>query len=401
MKPSLNLLERNKPYLVAVSFGPDSMALLHSLITQGFSLRVAHVNYHKRAESDFEQDNLIQYCFTHDIPIDVLDVRRKITGNFQHEARRIRYDFFLQLAEKYRLSAVLTAHHQDDDLETALMQIQRQGLYPYYGILEKGQWQNLTIIRPLLQQTKQALLAYCGEHQVPYALDASNESQLYARNRIRKTLKQKTTKELATLRQKVANLNGRIAEDRRKIRPWIGKISIPLSHYLQWNAQTQFLYWHAQSEHFRFFFPITRAFLSKVSRIRSVHKTHLRISLTSPWVIEKSEDTLYVLSLEWLKSYQFNAVKNTTKDFPLIHFAFQHYHHSSFPLRCRSVVPLDQVKIKDYQKTFRRLAIDWKMPLYLRQIWPAIQTKQSSTLFIPRYQKNLADQAKNWLRLTE
>jgi tRNA(Ile)-lysidine synthetase-like protein len=67
----------------------------------------------------------------------------------------------------------------------------------------------------------------------------------------------------------------------------------------------------------------------------------------------------------------------------------------------RSARGTDQYHIKDYQKSFRRLAIDWKLPLFLREIWPVVTNARGKILSIPRYQKNLANQANNWFEIVE
>ena len=88
-------LDKSKKYVVACSFGPDSMALLDMMIKENYDLVVAHVNYHKRKESDFEQSSLIEYCKKHGVHCCVLDKRDlKHAGNFQEWARRFRYQFF-------------------------------------------------------------------------------------------------------------------------------------------------------------------------------------------------------------------------------------------------------------------------------------------------------------------
>jgi len=192
MKPSLNLnqklLDKTKTYLVAVSFGPDSMALLSSMIQLGYQVEVAHVNYHKRPESDLEQSQLEQFCLQHDVPLHVLDVRSSTRGNFQHQARLIRYGFFKQIVTTQQLSAILTAHHADDDLETATMQTDRQSLHDYYGIRAENEWEGIPLIRPLLQTFKANIIKFCNEHKVLYAIDASNQKPIYTRNKIRRSL---------------------------------------------------------------------------------------------------------------------------------------------------------------------------------------------------------------------
>ena len=116
-------LDKNKKYVVACSFGPDSMALLDMAIKDGFNVVVAHVNYRKREASQAEQDNLQKFCDEHKIKLYILDLINQISsGNFQDWARKKRYEFFKAVAEKENAFAVLVAHQQDDVIETYLMQ---------------------------------------------------------------------------------------------------------------------------------------------------------------------------------------------------------------------------------------------------------------------------------------
>ena len=91
----------NSKYVAAVSFGPDSMALLHMLISMNADVTVAHVNYHKRPESDYEEESLRKFCEENGIAIEVLDTKGlKPEKNFQDWARKIRYEFFKNISEK-------------------------------------------------------------------------------------------------------------------------------------------------------------------------------------------------------------------------------------------------------------------------------------------------------------
>ena len=126
-------LDKNQKYVVACSFGPDSMALLDMLQKQSYQIIVAHVNYHKRNESNSEEKALRKYCFDHFIPCEVLDTKGMTCDkNFQEWAREVRYQFFKKVVEMYDAKAVLVAHQQDDLLETFLMQEQRGGIVQLY-----------------------------------------------------------------------------------------------------------------------------------------------------------------------------------------------------------------------------------------------------------------------------
>ena len=82
-------LDKNKKYVVACSFGPDSMALLDLALKEKLNIVVAHVNYRKREASQAEQDNLQAFCNLHKIKLYVLDlINEKPIGNFQDWARK-------------------------------------------------------------------------------------------------------------------------------------------------------------------------------------------------------------------------------------------------------------------------------------------------------------------------
>ena len=404
MKPSLNLpknlLDKSKTYVVAVSFGPDSMALLSLLIEEHYQVQVAHVNYHRRDESNLEQSQLEQFCLRHDIPLFVLDVQHTPVGNFQHEARVMRYNFFDEVAKEIGAAAILTAHHQDDDLETAMMQIERGGYHDYYGINTRGYWRTTSVIRPLLNFTKSQLLDYCHGHDIPYAVDASNLKPIYTRNRFRKTIATWDLQTIQTTRNTIQLKNDLIAKHQQNILPFITKRMLNMHTYLNWEPQEQFLFWFEKAKHEGFFFPITQTFLYKVKQSTQSNKPNQTIQLSKGWFLEKAYEQLWIINQSWVKPYRFRS-NQKDKATPLIQF---HLHeltieHQTFIVR--SAKPTDQITIKDYRSSFRRLAIDWKLPLFLRKVWPVLTTTKGEVFYIPRFQKNLDNQAKKWFEILE
>ena len=127
------LLE-NRLYILAVSGGPDSMFLLDKMRSEGFNLVVAHVNYKKRENSDYDEKLVRNYCQKHSLLYEVYQFQGSeysSINNFQDKARRIRYDFCQELAQKYQTKYIAVAHHLDDHLETYLLQKQRNSLVEY------------------------------------------------------------------------------------------------------------------------------------------------------------------------------------------------------------------------------------------------------------------------------
>ena len=404
MKPSLNLnenlLDKSKSYLVAVSYGPDSMALLFSLLNLGYRVEVAHVNYHKREVSDFEQSQLEQVCLLHDIPLHILDVQTKPKGNFQHEARTIRYHFFKEVAIENHLTAIVTAHHADDDLETATMQMQRHSLHDYYGIRPQGDWQGMAVIRPLLQTFKSTIMKFCDENKIGFAIDASNAKPIYTRNKIRLGLESLSEQEKRLQLKKIQVQNQELEKKINDLAPMSIHKHLPLQAYLALDGSSQFLYWLGKSKHESIHFPITHQFLKKIQDVCSSKKPNIRVVLTKGWWFEKAYEDGWVIAKTWLKPYRLQNRRPKTV-LPLIHFRFDLMPKTLVKGVVRSARGSDLYQIKDYKKTFRRLAIDWKMPLFLREIWPVVTNTQGKILMIPRYQKNLAKQANNWFEIVE
>ena len=188
-------LDKNKRYLLACSFGPDSMALFDMLMKESISFDVAHVNYHLREESNEEQAQLEAYCQKNSIQLFVHNVGKTIDRNVEAVCRSIRYSFFAELFENGKYEAVLVAHNEDDHIETYLMQKTRKNLVKYFGIAEKTVIKGVTIVRPLLSYTKNSLQEYCDKNNIPYSIDKSNASRVYLRNRIRMDIVSKMNRE--------------------------------------------------------------------------------------------------------------------------------------------------------------------------------------------------------------
>ena len=120
-------LDKNKKYLLACSFGPDSMALFNMLLKEGYNFEVAHVNYNLRNESVIEEEKLTEYCLKNHIELYKFMVpSNSIKGNLESECRDIRYSFFQEVYQEEDFDALLVAHHLDDLIETYLIQKNRK-----------------------------------------------------------------------------------------------------------------------------------------------------------------------------------------------------------------------------------------------------------------------------------
>lgn len=190
------LLEPGNTIVVAVSGGPDSMALLHALHfyadEYGWKLIVAHIHHGFRGkESDEEAAFVEETVKGLGLPIETafLDVPayiKETSMNPQAAARELRYRYLHEVAEKYNADAIALAHHADDQAETVLMRIIRgtgpSGLSGIQTLRYEGK---MKLVRPLLRSNKSEIIAYLEDNGFSYREDSSNAQRKYFRNRVR------------------------------------------------------------------------------------------------------------------------------------------------------------------------------------------------------------------------
>lgn len=202
--------------LLAISGGPDSMFLLHKYRHK--KIVVAHVNYHMRSNSDQDQAIVEKFCQQYEIPCEILQAQPIKKGNFQDRARKIRYQFFTKIYQKYQCRQLLLAHHKDDFLETALMQQQSKRLPAQFGIAKRKKLHDMKIYRPLIDLFDKAeILTLVKKLKLPYAHDETNDKPIYERNKIRLDLKKKSAKEKEQMYQWFILANKILKKKHRRI----------------------------------------------------------------------------------------------------------------------------------------------------------------------------------------
>jgi tRNA(Ile)-lysidine synthase len=177
-------LPPDRPIIVGVSGGSDSVALLCMLHRMGWPLGAVHINYQARGEeSDRDQAFVTQLCEKRGISLKTIQApQSEAVGNFQNWARSQRYQAFRKYAEEVQASAIAVAHHREDQLETILQKVMRgAGPEQWSGM---SIWQK-PIIRPLLGFNKKDLRVYLDNIGQSYRWDSSNEESGYARNFLR------------------------------------------------------------------------------------------------------------------------------------------------------------------------------------------------------------------------
>ena len=385
-------LDKNKHYLLACSFGPDSMALFDMLVKEGYRFTVAHVNYHLRAEANEEESKLRDYCFEHNIGIYVKSVTEDLgESNLEKKCRDIRYNFFIDVVKSNHFDALLVAHQEDDLIETYLMQKQRKNLVNYFGIKEISYFTDVEIIRPLLKYRKGELMMYCKMFNVPYAIDKTNLEDHFLRNQIRHSVVEKmTSEERKKILEEIDNENEKL----HHILDVVANIkSNKIEEYNRLN-DIEFLYAIvALGRKIKDDFVISKEQGSELRKVMLSDKPNISLEVDGLLFV-KEYDSIVIKEDEEVVDYSFVLNEPGVLDTEYFHIDFtkdssdRNVSLPDYPITIRNAKNDDVIEILNYSKELRRMFIDWKMPVSLRKRWPVILNKEGKIIYVPRYFKD-------------
>lgn len=184
------VLPKPGSYVVAVSGGVDSMVLLDILSCEpGLALTVAHVDHGIRNDSAEDRQFVESVADTRHVPIVCFQAELgKETS--EAKAREVRYEFLRKVQKDTNADGIITAHHQDDVIETAILNMLR-------GTGRKGltSISSSDVIRPLLNVPKSELISYAKDHGLKWREDSTNDDDKYLRNYVRHNYVTKLTPE--------------------------------------------------------------------------------------------------------------------------------------------------------------------------------------------------------------
>ncbi len=212
---SYGMLQPGDSVTCAVSGGADSMALLWAMYLLreqlNITLRAAHFNHGLRGEeSDRDEAFVRSFCDRFDIPLTVgKGAVQAGEKGLEAAARDARYAFFDTLPGR-----IATAHTADDNAETVLMHLVRgTGLKGLGGIAPvRGR-----IIRPMLDITRQQVLAFLDEYHISYVTDSSNDTDAFLRNRLRHHVMPLLKQENPRLAENLSAMSQRLREDEQAL----------------------------------------------------------------------------------------------------------------------------------------------------------------------------------------
>ena len=183
-----NLLNTNELYIVALSGGADSVALLLLLKNAHFNVHAAHCNFHLRGEeSDRDEAFCVELCKglgveLHRAHFDTREYAELHKVSIEMAARELRYKWFEQLRQDIGASGICVAHHRDDSVETVLLNLVRgTGLRGLTGI----QPRNGNILRPLLCVSRAEIETFLAKKRQKYVTYSTNWEADVQRNVVR------------------------------------------------------------------------------------------------------------------------------------------------------------------------------------------------------------------------
>ena len=407
----LNQELENKKILLAVSGGVDSMVLLHALKHK--SPVIVHVNHHKRASSYKDEELVASFCQQENLAcvIEHLDIKK---GNFQGEAHSLRQAIFLNIAHQYNLHYIMTAHHQDDHIETIIMRLLKGSSFEYLeGLKSRKVIDHITFYKPLLNMQKSELYEYAKTHQVPYIEDVSNQETVYERNKIRHEI-------IPALKQIDPDYETHLVEFSRRVRETSYQLklqaSFSVTHQLS-KKRLLSLNTILQEEIIRLWLKRHHVIPSKIH----VERVLKELQNSKPNVEIKLKDTLFIQL-----SYDAISIIHKNKDVVMSSIQVEHeglfgdkhvsifydnkpnntlplieicYNKLIFPLTVRYRQPGDTLRFHYGQKKLKDHLINIKYPKYLRDSLILIEDQSQHILYVENVytNKTLGDTHTLWV----
>uniref|UniRef100_UPI0032168854 tRNA lysidine(34) synthetase TilS n=1 Tax=uncultured Draconibacterium sp. TaxID=1573823 RepID=UPI0032168854 len=182
------LFQTTEKVLLAISGGIDSMVLLHLFEKSGFDYGIVHCNFRLRGdESDGDEEFVKRQVLVHGVPaffesFDTSEYSQLKGISIEMAARELRYEYFERIRIENGYDYIVTAHHQDDLIETFFLNLSRKtGIKGLTGIKEKAG----TLVRPLLFASRSDIERYASQNYIGFREDSTNNEVTYQRNFLR------------------------------------------------------------------------------------------------------------------------------------------------------------------------------------------------------------------------
>lgn len=412
--------------VVAVSYGPDSMSLLHYINSLKAELDLVvvcgHVNHNvRKKESAQEKIELEDYCNNNGIIFESMIIEEYGEDNFHNEARSKRYKYFDEIVKRYKAKYLFTAHHADDLIETILMRIARGStMHGYSGFSKVVDMDGYKIVRPFIEYTKAELLDYCHKNSLKFAIDASNEKDVYTRNRYRKYV-------LPFLKSEDPNVHEKFLKFSRTLQMYDDYINnelqdvisdvfkqdiININKFLKLNYLLQYrlINYALEKIYQDDLMLISDTHVNLIINLIHTSKPNAYIYLPNNVKAIKSYDVMsFVVEDESSNSYDVEILghvnlpngKNIVvvdEDNDTSNFVCRLSSDDVvFPLHVRTRTIGDKMEVKGMlgRKKLSDIFIDEKIPLHERDLWPVVVDSTDKIVWLPGLKKSKNDKQKD------
>lgn len=404
-------LNNKDKIVVACSGGPDSMCLLHILKflreNISFTLICAHINHNVREESYDEYKFLKKYCEDNNILFEYHKIDKYDKTNFESQARKIRYNFFKEIINKYSGNYLMTAHHADDLMETILMRLSRGSNFSgYRGFDIITEEKNYKTVRPLIFYTKKEIEEYNDTNNIKYVVDQTNFTNIHTRNRYRKKIlpflkseNQNIHKHFIKYNSLMKMCDNYITKNTKKLENKVyskDKIKLDLfskeEDIIKYTIIEKWLYSYYKDD----IYLITDEHKKLIFKLINSPKASSYITLPNKVIIEKEYNNLFIKSninvtntqekteIDKLKAYTYyeNLELNNNSVCKLLKEEIK------FPLYERRRKEGDKISLNGGTKKLKDIFIDSKIPKRQRDTLPIIVDSNDTVIWIPNIKKS-------------
>ena len=417
-----NNIDNNSTVVVAVSSGPDSMALLSLLLKvrkdKKLKIVVAHIHHNLREESDEEYEFTKKYASSNKCEFESIKFDTYETNSIENEARERRYKFFEKVLKKYNSKYLLTAHHGDDLIETVLMRLTRgSSIKGYAGFKKISKRDNYVILRPLIFYTKDEILKYLEKNNIPYRIDKTNFSKLYTRNRYRLDILPLLKKEDKDVHKKYLKFSEELEELNSFMENYINMryISVVKNNMINISLLKKEDKYIIKQIIYKYLFNIYK---EDIKMIESKHidiiinsilddKSNIEISLPNDIIVQKSYDILMVENKVFSDDYKIELKRETKFPFGKIvaldntditdnYVCHLNSKKIKLPLYVRNKRDGDYIEVLNLngKKKVKDIFIDEKVNKNIRNSYPVVVDKDDNILWIPGIKKSKYDSLK-------
>ena len=410
--------------VVGCSGGPDSMALVHMLLSirekYELSIVIALVNYNVRDESTEEANYVRKFAEKNNLVFEYLSIDEYGDDNFENEARNIRYNFYDKLVKEYNANYVMTAHHGDDLIETILMKIVRgSNISGYAGFKKVVEMDNYKIVRPLIEYTKDELIQYDKENKVKYYVDKTNFDSTYTRNRYRKEIlpflkneNDEVHKKFLKFSNTLLQANYFIIKERNKaIKRCVIDETIKIDKFKLEDEyiQKEIIYYLFSKFYQDDLFLVNDLHINLLLELINNNKSNTSVNLPNEVVAVKNYNNVEIKKVtDQINSYEIELIDEVVlpNDHKIIRIEETDLNSNdicrlnskeiNLPLVVRSRRLGDRISLKNSgSRKIKDIFIDRKIKIEDRNIWPIVVDSSDQVVWIPGIKKSKFDKSKN------